>query len=82
MDTSKSTEQVQDKITPTAAEAVTNDSDHTHEKQMNVMPATGSFLKLIPEVSVEANMNVSTIDCPFGNPFVWVFVTIFSLKDD
>lgn len=71
MDTLKSTDQVQDKTPPAVAEAVTNDTDDTHEQQLNVMPATGSFLKLIPEISVEANTNVSTSDSLFANPFVW-----------
>lgn len=82
MDTSRPTEQVQDKIPSAVAEAVPNDTVDTHEQQLNVMPATGSFLKLIPEVSVEANMNVSAIDSPFGNPFTGTFGTMASLKDN
>lgn len=67
MDTTRPDEQVQDKIPSAVAEAVTNDTVDAQEQQLSVMPATGSFLKLIPEVSVEANMNVSTSDSPFGN---------------
>lgn len=80
MDTTRPDEQVQDKIPSAVAETVTTDIDDTHEQQMNVLPATGSFLKLIPEVSVGANMNVSTSDSPFGNPFVWQSGTTIFLK--
>lgn len=77
MDNPKSpSEKVQDKRLPAAADegkidVVTIDTDGSHEQQLSVKTATHSFLKLIPEVSVEANKSVSTIG-PFQNvsPYV------------